>query len=495
MSDAPMNRPGEIAGWPKLVVTYTTDPANVAALLPPGLEPLDPDGHRRLLLRAGARRARVRRQREGRGGVAGASPASTASASASTRRPPSTSAPRPTASRSSSATSPTSASATRSRPGPATRATRSSSSPARVTGEAEPRRRRLRRARVVDEVLAGHRRRRAAPTTSRRTSSTWRPRSSSATSRTSTATLRAARQPVGPDRPLPARRRPGRAQLVTHQPKARVITNAGPLDPDAFWPHADVIGGSRWPGDRGGRPRRGGADGRDHRPLRRHLRRLPRRRRASLGYRPFLASKLPRRLRRAGRPSSRTPTTTTPAPTPTATGARSAGCGRWRPTASSPRCSSPTPSRRSSRRSRSSTSRRAPTDGDLARRWAGLQAHNRWLADFCSQAPGRRAGIAQIMLHDVDASVARDRVGQGRTGSPAASSCPAPRPAPACRRSTPPTTSRSGRPARTSACPINHHSGSAVPDMGAVPGGPDDVPARGRRGGRTGRCGTSSTRG
>ena len=45
------------------------------------------------------------------------------------------------------------------------------------------------------------------------------------------------------------------------------------------------------------------------------------------------------------------------------------------------------------------------TDGDLERRWAGLQAHNRWLADFCSQAPGRRAGIAQIMLHDVDASV------------------------------------------------------------------------------------------
>ena len=42
------------------------------------------------------------------------------------------------------------------------------------------------------------------------------------------------------------------AQLVTHQPKARVITNAGPLDADAFWPFADVIGGSRWPGDRGG---------------------------------------------------------------------------------------------------------------------------------------------------------------------------------------------------------------------------------------------------
>ena len=42
------------------------------------------------------------------------------------------------------------------------------------------------------------------------------------------------------------------ARLVTNVMKARNITNGGPLDPDAFWPHADVIGGSRWPGDRGG---------------------------------------------------------------------------------------------------------------------------------------------------------------------------------------------------------------------------------------------------
>ncbi len=39
---------------------------------------------------------------------------------------------------------------------------------------------------------------------------------------------------------------------------------------------------------------------------------------------------------------------------------------------------------------------------DYQRRWAGLQAHNRWLADFCAAAPGRRAGIAQLMLNDVD---------------------------------------------------------------------------------------------
>jgi hypothetical protein len=32
----------------------------------------------------------------------------------------------------------------------------------------------------------------------------------------------------------------------------REITLAGALDPIPFWPYADTIGGSRWPGDRGG---------------------------------------------------------------------------------------------------------------------------------------------------------------------------------------------------------------------------------------------------
>lgn len=45
------------------------------------------------------------------------------------------------------------------------------------------------------------------------------------------------------------------ADLVTVEQPKRDITLAGPLDPIAFWPYADVIGGSRWPGERGG-PRR-----------------------------------------------------------------------------------------------------------------------------------------------------------------------------------------------------------------------------------------------
>ncbi len=51
----------------------------------------------------------------------------------------------------------------------------------------------------------------------------------------------------------------------------------------------------------------------------------------------------------------------------------------------------------------------AANAGDLDRRWEGLRAHNRWLADFCAAAPGRRAGIAQILLHDIDAAVAEVR--------------------------------------------------------------------------------------
>jgi predicted TIM-barrel fold metal-dependent hydrolase len=42
---------------------------------------------------------------------------------------------------------------------------------------------------------------------------------------------------------------------------------------------------------------------------------------------------------------------------------------------------------------------------EYERRWAGLQAHNRWLLDFCSLEPVRRRGLAQILPHDVDDAV------------------------------------------------------------------------------------------
>lgn len=45
------------------------------------------------------------------------------------------------------------------------------------------------------------------------------------------------------------------------------------------------------------------------------------------------------------------------------------------------------------------------TAEEYHQRWAGLKAHNRWLVDFCAQAEGRRAGIAQVFLEDVDDAV------------------------------------------------------------------------------------------
>ena len=81
---------------------------------------------------------------------------------------------------------------------------------------------------------------------------------------------------------------------------------------------------------------------------------------------------------------------------PTATGTRPAAWPTWRRTASSPRSSSRTRSRPSTPPRRSW--RQRPRAEEYELRWAGLRAHNRWLADFCAEAPGRRAGVCQILL-------------------------------------------------------------------------------------------------
>jgi predicted TIM-barrel fold metal-dependent hydrolase len=49
----------------------------------------------------------------------------------------------------------------------------------------------------------------------------------------------------------------------------------------------------------------------------------------------------------------------------------------------------------------------SPTNAaDYRLLWAGVQAHNRWLVDFCKDAPGRRAGLAQVFLTDLDDAIA-----------------------------------------------------------------------------------------
>lgn len=106
--------------------------------------------------------------------------------------------------------------------------------------------------------------------------------------------------------------------------------------------------------------------------------------------------------------------------------------------------------------------------GDLDRRWAGLQAHNRWLADFCADAPGRRAGIAQIMLHDVDAAVHEVRWAEdhGLTGGVLLPGAPP-------GSGIPPLYDKVYEPlwavCEELGMPINHHSGSAAPDYGDYP--------------------------
>jgi predicted TIM-barrel fold metal-dependent hydrolase len=44
-------------------------------------------------------------------------------------------------------------------------------------------------------------------------------------------------------------------------------------------------------------------------------------------------------------------------------------------------------------------------DSTREKRQAGARIFNRWLADFCAQLPGRRAGVGIVQPHDIDAAV------------------------------------------------------------------------------------------
>ncbi|CAM8636849.1 COG2159 Predicted metal-dependent hydrolase of the TIM-barrel fold [Acidimicrobiia bacterium] len=110
----------------------------------------------------------------------------------------------------------------------------------------------------------------------------------------------------------------------------------------------------------------------------------------------------------------------------------------------------------------------ALTQNDSDRRWAGLQAHNRWLADFCADYPGRRAGVAQINLLNIAGSVGEIRWAHehGLTGG-------------VLLPGTPPGSGmdqlhhHSYEPiwqvCEELGMPVNHHTGSAAPPMGPDP--------------------------
>lgn len=46
-----------------------------------------------------------------------------------------------------------------------------------------------------------------------------------------------------------------------------------------------------------------------------------------------------------------------------------------------------------------------PSPAQYERWQAGIRAHNRWLAEFCADAPERRAGIGLIHLNDIEAAI------------------------------------------------------------------------------------------
>ncbi len=52
---------------------------------------------------------------------------------------------------------------------------------------------------------------------------------------------------------------------------------------------------------------------------------------------------------------------------------------------------------------------RPPTEADYDRRWAGLRAHNRWMADFCGATPGRRGACVQVFLNRIEDALAEIR--------------------------------------------------------------------------------------
>ena len=113
---------------------------------------------------------------------------------------------------------------------------------------------------------------------------------------------------------------------------------------------------------------------------------------------------------------------------------------------------------------------RPPKPEEYEHRLAGIHAHNRWLVDWCNEYPERRAGVGQIFLNDVDDAIEDVDVDQG--ARPARRHPPAEHPA---RRQVgeaalrPGATTRCGRCARTSRCPVNVHGGTGNPDYGQYP--------------------------
>jgi predicted TIM-barrel fold metal-dependent hydrolase len=102
---------------------------------------------------------------------------------------------------------------------------------------------------------------------------------------------------------------------------------------------------------------------------------------------------------------------------------------------------------------------------DYARRWAGIQAYNRWLADYCAEAPLRRAGICQIFLPFVEESVAEIRWAR-ENGLRGGVLLPGAPPGSGVSPLYAPEYEPIYQVCEELGMPLNHHSGGATPDFG-----------------------------
>jgi predicted TIM-barrel fold metal-dependent hydrolase len=109
-----------------------------------------------------------------------------------------------------------------------------------------------------------------------------------------------------------------------------------------------------------------------------------------------------------------------------------------------------------------------PKAGEHELRWEGLKAHNRWMADFCNDTPGRRAGLVQILMHDVDAAVKEIEWGKeaGLFGGVLLPGIP---PDSGLEPMISPTYEPIWRVCSELDMPINHHSANAGPSYGPYP--------------------------
>ncbi len=112
---------------------------------------------------------------------------------------------------------------------------------------------------------------------------------------------------------------------------------------------------------------------------------------------------------------------------------------------------------------------RPPKPEEYEHRRAGLQAHNRWLADFCARHPERRAGIGQVFLNDVDDAIEDVRWihEHGLRGGVLVSSIP-----PDCKYVKPlydPCYDPFWAVCEELGVPVNTHGGTGLPDYGRYP--------------------------